>query len=809
MNEHDKINRLKQLRAYRFFEGILSRPWLIIGLSMVFIILAGSQLPKMTIDTTVESFIPKSHPSIINRALVRKTFNITDPIVVAISSGGKNGTFTPELLNLIGELGDAFQQVEGVDPDQITSLATENNIYGTSDGIVVDPFIDGKIETQTQADSVRSSILRFPLYVGNLVSSDATTSLIIVELLDKEKYGAKAYFDIKKLTEEKLSSNQAYKGATAYVAGEGGVVAYQAAYIDGDAKKMTPLAFVTILLVLVLAYRTFRGLYLSVFVIVASVVGAMGIMAGLGVPMYLTSNIIPVILIATGVADAIHILGEYYEVLARNPGISSKEAVLATMTEMWRPVTMTSVTNVAGFMAMGFTSNVPPLQMVGVFSSIGVLIALLISLLGIPAILILLKPKFSGAYASNNEKVQSDVFGRGIERFGKAVLKYPRLIIFTAVATCLVGLTGTFQMKVEDASIDIFQKDNDIYVADRVINEKMNGSNSFDVMIETKEPEALFEPDNLQAIEKLQRYIESLPHVGGTTSIVDVIKQLNKSLNENKQEAYVVPSDKEMVAQLFLLYSSGGDPADLEQFIDYDHKLANISVLMKDGHYTKAKEVIVPLNEHIENNFNKESIKAKVAGWMNVFFYWIDGIAFSHFTGVGLALVLVWLITAWNFRSLIAGLYTVMPVFVAMLFFYAVLGWANIPINTASNIFGTIAIGVSVDFAIHIVEFLKLKVSNDGLTIDQALQRMYGSTGRALLFNMIAVCLGFGINMISDLPPFVQFGAMITTCVASSFLASMTLLPAMFKVFQPKFLAGTSDSVSDNSVARAKATSKV
>lgn len=791
MTEPNKINTPKQQAAYAFFERVLRRPWLIIGLSTAVTMLAGTQLPKMTIDTTVESFIPKNHPSIINRAMVRKTFNITDPIVVAISKEGADGTFTPELLSLISELGDAYQQVEGVDPDQITSLATENNIYGTSDGIVVDPFIDSIIETQIQADSIRAAVLRFPLYIGNLVSSDATTSLIIVELLDKDKYGAKAYFDIKQLTEEKLSSSPAYKGATAYIAGEGGVVAYQAAYIDGDAKKMTPLAFFVILGVLALAYRTFRGLYLSVFVIVASVVGTMGTMAGVGVPMYLTSNIIPVILIATGVADAIHILGEYYEILARNPGMSSREAVPATMTEMWRPVMMTSVTNVAGFLAMGFTSNVPPLQMVGIFSSLGVLIALFISLFTIPAILILLKPKLSAAYTSNNEKIRSDVFGRIIERFGDSVLKSPRLIIFTAVAICVAGLAGSFQMKVEDASIDIFQKDNDIYIADRLINEKMNGSNSFDVMIETKESEDLFEPDNLKAIERLQRYIESLPYVGGTTSIVDVIKQLNKSLNENRQEAYAVPSDKEMVAQLFLLYSSGGDPADLEQFIDYDHRLANISVSMKDGHYTKAKEVIEPLNDHIENNFGKEGIKAKVAGWMNVFFYWIDGIAFSHFTGVGLALLLVLLITAWNFRSFSAGLYTVTPVFVAMLLFYAVLGWANIPINTASNIFGSIAIGVSVDFAIHIVQFLKLKVSHDGLTIDQALHRMYSSTGRALLFNMIAVCFGFGINMISDLPPFVDFGAMITTCVASSFLASMTLLPAMMKIFQPKFLASS------------------
>ncbi|MBK8956805.1 MAG: MMPL family transporter [Saprospiraceae bacterium] len=774
-------------KSYQFFDKAIKRPWLIILATILIIVGAGSQLPKMQIDTTIEAFIPANHPSLINREFVRKTFGISDPVVVAISNDGKNGAFSPELLNLISELTEDYKKIEGVDPDQITSLATENNIYGTETGLVVESFIEGKIESQEDADKIKNNALNFPLYKGTLVSEDATTTLIVVELLDNKKYGSQAYFDIKKITEEKLN-NSKYQGTKCYVAGEGGVVAYQATYIDGDAKKMTPLAFGVILLVLIIAYRTFRGLYLSVIVIIGSVLATMGIMAGVGVPMYLTSNIIPVILIAIGVADAIHILGEYYETLAKKPGITSREATLITMTEMWRPVTMTSVTNVAGFLAMGFTSNVPPLQMVGIFSSVGVLIALFISLFTIPAILMLLKPKLSKAYLKVSETIKPDAFGRFTQKFGVAILKKPKAIIVTSVIVIILGVFGSFQIKVDEASVEAFDSKTDIYKADRIINSKMNGSNSFDVLIETPSKEGLYTPENLKKIEKLQQYIESLPQVGGTTSIVDVIKQLNKSLNENKNEAYVIPNDKDMVAQLFLLYSSGGDPADLEQFIDYDYRLANISVSMKDGHYSSAKKVIEPLNTYIENDFNDQNVKAKVAGWMNVFYYWLDGIAFSHFFGVIVALILVLLITAFNFKSFTAGLYTVLPVFTAMLMFYAILGLANIPLNTATNIFGAIAIGVSVDFSIHIIEHLKLKIRQDNLSIEEALQKMYTSTGRALLFNAIAVCFGFGINMISELPPFVDFGALITTCVASSFLASMTLLPSMIKIFKPKFL---------------------
>lgn len=775
-------------KAYRFFDKSLKRPWLVLIVSLLVIVGVGSQLSKMKIDTTIEAFIPKGHHSLINRELVKETFGLSDPIVVAIVNDGENGVFTPDMLNLISDITEKIKEVSGVDPERITSLATENNIYGTETGLVVDPFIDDEIKSQEVADEIKMSALQFPLYKGNLVSEDGTATLIVVELLDKEKYGTEAYFAIKELSEKKLASIKTDNNANVYVAGEGGVVSYQATYIDGDAKKMTPLAFVVILLVLVLAYRTFRGLYLSVFVILGSVVGAMGIMAALGVPMYLTSNIIPVILIAISVADAIHILGEYYETLAKFPGISSREATLITMTEMWRPVTMTSITNVAGFLAMGFTSNIPPLQMVGIFSSIGVLIALIFSLFAVPSVLMLLKPKVSKAYRRINETVTPDFFGKIMTRFGTSVLKKPKTIIAISLVIILSGFIGASLIKVDEASIDSFNKSTDIYKADRTINDKMNGSNSFDVMIETVEAEALYHPGNLKKIESLQRYIESLPHVGGTTSIVDVIKQLNKSLHENKEEAYVIPDDREMIAQLFLLYSASGDPADLEQFIDYDFQLANIAVLMKDGHYSNVKHVIEPLNDHIEKEFNNGSVEARVAGWMNVFYYWLDGIAVSHFAGVILALLLVCFITAINFKSFTAGLFTVTPVFTAMLMFYAALGLSGIPLNTASNIFGAIAIGVSVDFAIHIIEHLKIKMRDGSLSYDDALIKMFPSTGRALLFNVFAVCLGFGINMISSIPPFVDFGILISTCVASSFLASMTLLPAMVKIIKPKFL---------------------
>jgi uncharacterized protein len=786
------INNLSKSEV--FFNKVLKYPWFIIVVTLIIIVGLGSQMPKLVIDTTIESFIPPNHHSLKNREEVRELFGLSDPIVIAVVNENKVGVYTPEMLNFIKKLSNAVQLIEGVDPDKITSLSTENNIYGTAEGMVVDPFIEDIINTKEEAIAVRKSALAFPLYAGNLASKDGTTTLIIIELLDKIKYGKQAYKDIKKLSEELLAKEVTSSDAAVHVAGEGGVVSHQAEYIDGDAKKMTPLAFMVILIVLVLAYRTFRGVYLTVFVILGSVISTMGIMAGLGVPMYLTSNIIPVILIAISVADAIHILGTYYEFLAKYPEKTSREIVLLTMKEMWRPVTFTSLTNVAGFMALSLTSTIPPLRMVGIFSSIGVLAALLLSLLLVPAILILLKPKLSKAYqkiAAGKKGVKTDFFGKLVSKMGRGIVANPKKILIATLAIFLISVFGAAKVYVDEASIDNFSKDTDIFKADRLINSKMSGANTFDVMVSAKNVEGLYEAKNLKKIEALQNYIESLPYVGSTTSIVDIIKQMNKSLNENKQSAYKIPDNNDIIPQLFLLYSASGDPADLEKFIDYDYQHANISISLKEGKYSSVKQVIEPLKEHIASEFKTGDVTVKIAGWMNIFYYWLDGISFSNYLGLFIALIAVWLLTSISFKSVIAGLYAVTPVFMAILVFYGVMGFTGITLNTATSIFGAIAIGVSVDFAIHIIEHIKYAVNHRNLSINEALADMFPSTGRALLFNVMAVCLGFGINMTSSLPPFVTFGALITTCVATSFLASLSIIPALIKVFRPKFLNET------------------
>jgi predicted RND superfamily exporter protein len=146
------------------------------------------------------------------------------------------------------------------------------------------------------------------------------------------------------------------------------------------------------------------------------------------------------------------------------------------------------------------------------------------------------------------------------------------------------------------------------------------------------------------------------------------------------------------------------------------------------------------------------------------------------------------IITSISFKSVYAGLLSVIHVLVAVFLNYAIMGFTGIWLKVSTSITVAIAIGVAVDFAVHTVDRLLVLTQDKKIPLDEALLMLYPNTGRALLFNLFALAFGFGTNMVSSVPPWATFGLLVMTMVSVSFIASLTLLPVLIKILKPKFL---------------------
>lgn len=791
------------VNADKFFEFVTAWPKTILILSLLTIAGLASFMPQIHKDTSSDAFIANDDPVVLYRDQVRDIFGLEDPIVVAVINDGTAGIFNPDSLTLVDQLTQAIVKLPNVDPDRVTSLATESNIVGTFDGMEVSEFFDPYPSTQIRANEIRAAIADFPLYQGALVARDGNATLIVAELLD-QKAAQSTYEDILAV----VDATPKTPGNEVHVAGEGAISGYLATYIDRDATRLNPLAAIVITIVLLVAFRTFIGAALPNIIVLGTLAATFGSMAAFGVSFYVITNGLATILIGIAVADSIHIMSQVYEEQARDPALSSTRQGRRTiarraMSRMWKPITLTTVTTIAGFAGLWLGAAMPPMKFFGLFAAVGVAAAWLYSIFFLPAAITLFPLKPSKLFKAANV---NDRYGVGLKRVGSAALRKPRLTLTVAAAIAIVGIAGTSRVIVQESQIENFQTDELIYIADKEINRRMDGTNFLDIVIETGEPEALFRPDHLRRIEALQIFVEQFPAVRGSTSVVDYIKQMHKSVNENQDEFYSIPDDEFLIAQLFLLYSASGEPDDFEEEIDTDYSFANVRFNLHVADYQLLTEIVPAIESYVENKFNNDEIRANLSGRVMVNHAWLKTIGDNHVRSLLLSLVFVWIAAAIVFRSILAGALALIPVVMSLLLVYAVMGFSGIWLGVGTSMFAAIAIGLGIDFSIHTLDRMKELIMSRQGNFDERLADLFPSTGRALFFNFAALALGFLVLSSSEVPPLIRFGLLVAVAVSASFTASMTILPAIGKLLKPAFLFPRDETADSGAIASTVAT---
>ena len=138
---------------------------------------------------------------------------------------------------------------------------------------------------------------------------------------------------------------------------------------------MVPVVILVITLVLLLVLRSVTASIAVLLVVVFSTIWTFGLMAFFKVPVYAVSTMIPVMLIAIGVADGIHLYNHLKHGMKLYPGAGKEKAIQYMITEMWKPVVMTSITTAVGFLSL-LTSSVYPIKYFGLFTAFGVMAAM-------------------------------------------------------------------------------------------------------------------------------------------------------------------------------------------------------------------------------------------------------------------------------------------------------------------------------------------------------------------------------------------------------------------------------------------------
>ena len=737
------------------------------------IVAGGVGAAKLTKDTSADAFIDPQNAALQYRKRVESQFGVTDPIVIAIFAKGVQGIYEPAVLELVRSLSESVSGLPLVDPARTKSIATEKWIRGTVDGMEVEPLLPGTAVDTASATRLRAAIADSALYRGALVSADGRATLIVAELLH-EKTASDAYAAVVDLVgRQRLPS-----GVEIHVAGEGAITGHLSHYIDADARRMIPIALLVIVGVLFAAFRTVRGALVPMLVVLGTILCTLGIMGASGVSYFAITSGMVVALIGIAVADSIHIFNDYYQRLRREPQRPNGEIVVATMTAMLRPVSLTTLTTMAGFLTLWPTNSMPPIRWFGVFGATGVALAWLYTVTLLPAILAVL-PRQIAPSIDPSRHIAADRSG-WLMQLGHAVIRHPVATLVLAASVCGVGFAGLSRLQVDYSRIDNFSASSPLHRADRAINANFQGGYHLDVVVTGETDESLYEPTVLKRIELLQRRMSRVQGVGGSISIVDYVRQMNRAVNAGASEYDRLPESRAAVAQLFLLYTLSADPTDFETEIDSSRREALVRFRLNTPRWSDHARIVEELERQVAELFPVAGARAAITGRVMVDHVWMQGIRDSHFASVAVSILAVLAMCVVLFRSAAIGLACLVPVALAVLGVYAVMGFGQIWLGVATSMFASVAIGLGIDFAIHTLDRAR---QLRGESADIRVLHAYQSTGRPLLFNALAVVLGFGVVMLSEVPPVQYFGALVAAGVAAAFLASLTALPAAMVLY--------------------------
>ncbi len=749
-----------------FLNKLLNYKWVVLIVILLITVFFFLQMRgKSRMETNLDEYMPKDHPAFIYSDKMEALFDIKDGIIIALQN--KNGVFNTATLDTLKQLTRRFQKMPEIDKNDVTSLYTADNIVGTEDGMDVKRFYKRVPKTPEKLEDLKKKVENNEMIFGRLVSTDETVTVIIAEIGDSV-FTQEFYNRI--LATTKASETKDIK---IYVAGRPIVEGTLALLGPEDMKRMVPIVIVVIMLVLFFMLRSFKSMLITMLVVFISTIWVFGLMAWTGIPIYSVSTMIPVMLIAIGVAYGIHLYSHLHMYLQEHPDAEKREAMEDMIHFMWKPVMMTAVTTAIGFLSL-LTSQVYPIKYFGLFTAFGVMVAFMLSLIFIPAMVMIFGlPKAKKSRKQDDEEVKQDGLAA---RFARGVIKFRYISIIATAVIVILSIIGMQKIWINSSFLDKFEKTSDIVKTDHFINEYFGGTTTLNLILDAGDQKDTFkEPAVLKLVDNMQNKVETeLPVVGNSFSLADYIDRMNKVMNADSEKYNCIPDNQDLIAQYLLLYEMSGDPENLNRVVNYDYNKLNITFQLKSDN-SQAINSAIDLIETYKDDFKQHGISMNYAGSGYKGLVFTDLILEGQIKSIIISLIIVIILLSLMFRNVWIGFIGSVPIIITALISFGVMGFLNIPLNTTTALLSSIAIGIGIDYAVHFLEQYRLNAAATGDKILTA-EKTMAHSGRAIIFNAIAVIAGFLVLLFSVFPPNRELGALVSLNMFTSFVGTLTIL---------------------------------
>lgn len=581
-----------------------------------------------------------------------------------------------------------------------------------------------------------------------------------------------------------ILSDERYKEFEFWPVGQPVIYSELNRLIEEESKSMSVISFIAMSVLLLFFFRNFKGFIGPYTVYLVSLIFVLGFMGGMEFPVTSMFPMLPSLLMAIGTATSVHIIKEYQ--INLNYGYGNKNSVARSLKEVGYPCLFTSLTTAVGFGSM-IISPILVLHEYGIYVVFGVISILIVSFTLLPVFLSvkgndISKFTSTGLKQEKKENKYLSAILAWISSFDK---RHYRKILVVTIFLVVISIFGVTKLQVNSSYLELFGDKVKVTRDYKLVDRTMGGGDSFEVVLNSSVDNGATDHQFVKTLESIQNFADSQTYlVKKTISIVDIIKSVNQSFNNNDNRFYKIPDHPEgefddIIEYIFEV--SGLE--DLERMVSQDISSARLTIMIKSTESGTSRDFYNNLNRFIKS-IKPDEYSYNITGLSFLTMETMRYIEQSQISSIVLAFFLIAVMMIFLFKSFKIGMLSMIPNISPVLITLGFMGYYGIWLDYGKILISCLAIGLAVDDTIHLIFRFKkeyLKLGNYNKALDITLQEV----GSALTITTVILVIGFGVAVFSDMKNFQSFGLLTSMCISIALLADFFIAPALILFFKP------------------------
>ena len=720
----------------------------------------------------------------INQKRYEEVFGNSHSLGVLFTS---DDVFSEESLKVIERIGQRMT-AEIPYADKLTSIVEVDVPIGNEEGFeIARPYPNGIPSDPALLKKGRDLIMRGTektnTLINSLVSDDATETWITLDLLPYEGDTDEASLEVGRALIDILQSDEfksdKYK---LYGIGQPYTDEQEELYEYPDYVLRVAGGFVVMILFLLIFVRSLVGVVVPALATTGAIASVMGAMAYFNAKADSALITLPILLgMALSIGYSIHFIN-IFKTEFRHTG-KRKESAIRVVEECGWSVFFTVLTTMASLISFCFV-DMKPLAWMGKTASLVVLAVYIYVAVLIPICLSFGKDKAP----DTSEKKGHTKIDLKFASWADVVFKKKALIVVATAAIFAVCVPGILRIT---ARVDLLETTGDkmphIRELRELLSKKLGNMYSYSVMITYDEPDAFKEPEKMQALEELEKFLGTLrlTKVSGgkprVSSVTDILREMFRALNEGSDEHYIVPHDEYVLAQLLEL-SSIEMSKDFSNCMDNDFRTVALSVDMKNFVQVDAVADINDINQKLRELF--PDAQTCILGDMIEYAEMCERMVSGELKSFGFSFVIIAVMLIIAFSSFKTGLIAMIPNLAPVILIAAIMGYCKFPLDFVTVTIMPMILGIAVDDTIHLTTHLKYGLEKTG-SYKTAMEDSCREIGASMFMTTFILCSIFTVYIFSPLRYLFVIGLLSVIGLAAALLADYTITPALLFLVKP------------------------